>query len=90
MFCRYAAPVPYTAAPARADDLHGLPPTHLGVGDLDLFCDESASFAARLSSHDVKVQCNVYPGVPHGFDSSSAFSLRSELWSSEAKFVQQF
>lgn len=78
------------AVPARADDLHGLPPTHLGVGGLDLFRDESTSFAARLSSHDVKVQTNVYPGVPHGFDGSPAFSLRFELWSNEAKFIQQF
>ncbi|ROV87001.1 hypothetical protein VMCG_10820 [Cytospora schulzeri] len=84
------APVPYTAAPARADDLHGLPTTHLGVGGLDLFRDESVSFAARLSSHDVKVQSNVYPGVPHGFDGSPAFSLRFELWSNEARFIQQF
>ncbi|KAK8081387.1 carboxylesterase NlhH [Apiospora saccharicola] len=69
---------PYTAVPGRADDLHGLPPTH------------STSFAARLSSHDVKVQSNVYPGVPHGFDGSPAFSLRFELWGNEAKFIQQF
>lgn len=87
---RHAAPVPYTAAPARADDLHGLPPTHLGVGGLDLFRDETTSFAARLLSHEIKVQSNVYPGVPHGFDGHPAFSLRFELWSNEAKFIQQF
>ncbi|KAK8048240.1 Alpha/Beta hydrolase protein [Apiospora phragmitis] len=79
-----SATVPDTAAPARADDLHGLPPTHLGVGGLDLFRDESTSFAARLSSHGVEVQSHVYPGVPHGFDGSPAFALRLELWSNEA------
>lgn len=84
------APVPYTAAPARAKDLHGLPPTHLGVGGLDLFRDESTSFAERLSSHGVKVESHVYPGVPHGFDGSPAFSLRFELWSNEVKFIQKF
>ncbi|KAF3766606.1 hypothetical protein M406DRAFT_68921 [Cryphonectria parasitica EP155] len=85
-----AAPAPYTATPTRADALHGLPPTHLGVGGLDLFRDESVAFAARLSSHNVKVQSKVYPGVPHGFDGSPAFSLRFELWSDEAKIIQQY
>lgn len=42
--------------PTHADDLHGLPPTHLSVGGLDLFREESMSFAARLSLHDVKAQ----------------------------------
>lgn len=85
------APVPYTAAPARADDLHGLPPTHLGVGGLDLFRDETARFAERLSSHGVKVDSRVYHGMPHGFDGHPAFSLlRSELWRNEAEFIQQF
>lgn len=82
--------VPYTAAPGRAEDLHGLPPTHLGVGGLDLFRDETVSFAARLATHDVKVQLNVYPGLPHGFDGSSALSQRTEMWSNDARFVQQY
>ncbi|KAH6647942.1 Alpha/Beta hydrolase protein [Truncatella angustata] len=84
------ATVPYYAAPGRAQDLHGLPTTHLGVGGLDLFRDEATSFAARLSSQDVKVQSNVYPGVPHGFDGNPAFSLRTELWDNEARFIRQF
>lgn len=86
----HAATAPYTAVPARADDLSGLPPTSLGVGGLDLFHDESTTFAARLSSHDVEVQSNVYHGLPHGFDGSPAFSLRLELWNTEADFIQQF
>ncbi|ROV93879.1 hypothetical protein VPNG_09531 [Cytospora leucostoma] len=85
-----SAPVPYTATPARADDLHNLPSAYLSVGGLDLFRDETVNFAARLSSHDVKVHLDVYPGVPHGFDFSPASSQRLELWGNEAKFIQQF
>ncbi|KAG8169329.1 hypothetical protein KVR01_000074 [Diaporthe batatas] len=82
--------IPYTAVPGRAEDLRGLPPTFLGVGDLDLFLDEVKSFAARLSSQGVKVQSKVYSGVPHGFDAISAISLGAELWNDETTFIQQF
>ncbi|KAI4592212.1 hypothetical protein KJ359_011451 [Pestalotiopsis sp. 9143b] len=84
------ARIPYTAVPARAEDLHKLPPTHLAVGGLDLFCDGTISFATRLASQDVRVQLNVYPGVPHGFDGSPAFSLGTQRWSDEARFIQKF
>lgn len=78
------------AVPGRAEDLRGLPPTFLGVGDLDLFLDDVKSFAARLSSQGVKVQSKVYSGVPHGFDAISAISLGAELWDDETTFIQQF
>lgn len=82
--------VPYTTAPGRADDSHGLPPTHLGVGELDLFRDETARFAARLKSDGVEVDSHLYPGVPHGFDGNPAFSVRVKMWDNETKFVQRF
>ncbi len=39
---------PY-AAPARATDLAGLPPTYVDVGDLDIFRDEDIDYVRRLS-----------------------------------------
>lgn len=51
--------VPYTAALGRAGDLRGLPPTHLGVGALDPFHDETVRFAERLKSDDVGVESYV-------------------------------
>ncbi|ETS78828.1 hypothetical protein PFICI_08681 [Pestalotiopsis fici W106-1] len=83
------AAAPYTAAPGRAEDLHGLPPTHLGVGGLDLFRDANIRFAEKLSTHAVKVQFKIFPGVPHGFDGHPAFTLRTELWSNEARFIHR-
>lgn len=58
---------PY-AAPARATSLHGLPPTYIEVGTLDLFRDEDMAYAARLVRDDVEVEFHLWPGLPHGFD----------------------
>ncbi|KAK8026469.1 hypothetical protein PG991_003525 [Apiospora marii] len=82
--------VPPTAAPGRADDLHGLPPTHLGVGELDHFHDETVRFAKLLKAHEIEVEWHVYPGVPHGFDGNPVFSVRDEMWRSETEFVRRF
>jgi acetyl esterase/lipase len=60
--------VPGTAAPARAADLAGLPPTLVYVGTLDGFCDEDVLFATRLYQAGVSTELHVYAGAPHGFD----------------------
>jgi acetyl esterase/lipase len=56
------------AAPARADDLGGLPPTFISVGALDGFLDEDIDYATRLLRAGVSTEMHVYPGAPHGFD----------------------
>lgn len=58
---------PY-AAPARADDLSGLPPAYLDVGDLDLFRDQDMTYAGRLAAAGVPAELHVYPGCPHAFE----------------------
>ena len=60
--------VPPTAAPARAHDLAGLPPTYLHVGALDLVLHESVDFALRLTAAGVPTELHVFPGAPHGFE----------------------
>ena len=62
------ADVPGYAAPARATDLAGLPPTLVAVGAIDGFSDEDVEYATRLRHAGVPVELHVYPGVPHGFD----------------------
>ncbi|MGE0133584.1 MAG: alpha/beta hydrolase [Dehalococcoidia bacterium] len=61
--------VPIYAAPARATDLEGLPPTLIAVGTLDGFVDEDLEYARRLNHAGVPVELHMYPGAPHGFDS---------------------
>ena len=55
------------AAPARASDLAGLPPTYMSVGALDLFLEEDLDYARRLIRAGVPTEVHIYPGAPHGF-----------------------
>ncbi len=56
------------AAPARATDLSGLPPTYLDVGELDIFRDEDIDYARRLTAAGVPTELHVHPGCPHAFE----------------------
>jgi len=64
---RHGAEVPPYAAPARAGDLAGLPPTFLSIGACDGFVDEVLAFAQRLVGAGVPTELHLYPGAPHGF-----------------------
>lgn len=59
---------PEYAVPARREDLSGLPPAWIGVGDLDLFYEENVEYARRLEEAGVDVELHVVPGMPHGVD----------------------
>ncbi len=59
------------AAPARAADLSGLPPTYIAVGTLDLFFEENIEYARRLTRAGVPVELHVYPGAFHAFQAAA-------------------
>jgi acetyl esterase/lipase len=59
--------VPHEAAPARATDLGGLPPTCVVVGTVDGFHDEDVAFAERLRDAGVPADLHVFAGGCHGF-----------------------
>ncbi|HEX4443362.1 MAG TPA: alpha/beta hydrolase [Galbitalea sp.] len=58
---------PY-AAPARREDLSGLPPTWIGVGDLDLFYEEDLEYSRHLKAAGVACEFTTIPGAFHGFN----------------------
>jgi acetyl esterase/lipase len=60
--------VPLYAAPARAevDDLRGLSPAYIDVGELDPFRDEDIAYASRLLAAGVSCELHVTPGAFHG------------------------
>ena len=58
--------MPY-AVPATADNLYGLPPAFIPVGDQDLFLRENQVYAERLRESGVEAECRVYPGGYHAF-----------------------
>ncbi len=60
--------LPEYAAPARRQDLRGLSPVYLAVGDIELFHDEVVDYGARLTGAGVPVTLDVVPGGPHGFE----------------------
>ncbi|WP_017583781.1 alpha/beta hydrolase [Nocardiopsis valliformis] len=60
---------PY-AAPARRENLSGLPPAWIGVGTLDLFHDEDLAYAERLRAAGVPCRTAVVPGAFHGFEAA--------------------
>ncbi len=59
--------IPYTAAPARAEDLSGLPPAFVSVGSVDGFLDEDVEYALRLNHAGAPTELHVYPGACHGY-----------------------
>ena len=67
----YAAP-----APARADDLHHLPPAYVHTGGLDPLRAEALEYTARLARADVAVELHHISGAWHFFE---AFAPRSKL-----------
>lgn len=58
---------PY-AAPARATDLSGLPPTFIDVGSADSFRDEDVAYANGIWAAGGVAELHVWPGGFHGFD----------------------
>jgi acetyl esterase/lipase len=63
-----SGPVPPYSVAARRLDLSDLPPAWIGVGTLDLFCEEDLAYAQRLKECGVDCETWVVPGAFHGFD----------------------
>ncbi|WP_433468866.1 alpha/beta hydrolase [Spirillospora sp. CA-128828] len=56
---------PY-AAPARAEDLSGLPPAYVTACEFDPLRDEGLTYAQRLIQAGVPTEVHHYPGTFHG------------------------
>ena len=54
------------AAPARANDLTGLPPAYIATMELDPLRDEGIAYASRLLQAGVSVELHNYSGTFHG------------------------
>ena len=69
------------AAPARASDLSGLPPTYIDVGTVDLFLDEDLELAQRLLQAGVPVELHVSPGSYHASEKRAPeAALSRRIW----------
>ncbi len=74
---------PY-AAPARAADLSGLPPTYISTAESDPLRDEGILYGLRLLQAGVSVELHQFPGTFHGSTlvMSAAISKRAQAESS--------
>jgi len=69
------------AAPARAEDLSGLPPAFIDVGTVDLFRDEDIAFAQRLMQAGVPTELRVNPGSYHASETfAPEAALSKRIW----------
>jgi acetyl esterase/lipase len=56
------------AAPARATDLSGLPPTFIDVASAEVFRDEAVAYASQIWADGGIAELHVVPGGFHGFE----------------------
>ena len=72
--------VPMYAAPARATDLHGLPPAYVSTAENDPLRDEGITYALGLLHAGVSVELHQFPGTFHGsaLVMSAAVSRRAQ------------
>jgi acetyl esterase/lipase len=56
------------AAPSRATDLSGLPPTFIDVATAEVFRDEAVAYASQIWADGGIAELHVWPGGFHGFD----------------------
>jgi acetyl esterase/lipase len=82
------ADVPAAAAPARATDLRGLPPTYVDTGDLDIFRDECLEYARRIAATGTNVELHVHPGCPHGFDRTPGLPIGERAFADRLRVLR--
>ncbi|WP_433292967.1 alpha/beta hydrolase [Pseudonocardia sp. CA-142604] len=80
---------PASASIARAEWYYDLPMAYLEVGQLDLFCMETVTYATRLMEHGVAVNLSVRRGAFHGFDQIAPDSrLAQNAFADRVAFIQ--
>lgn len=78
---------PY-AAPARREDVSGLPPCYTYVGAIEPFCRETVDYVERLKQAGIEAEVDVYPDWFHAYD--LLFPMKKISREAIGKFEQHF
>jgi acetyl esterase/lipase len=70
---------PIYAAPARADDLSGMPPAFTLVGQYDPLRDETIEYVRKLVTAGVGAEFHLYDGAFHGFEVAAGTPTREQF-----------
>ncbi len=81
--------VSYYAAPARANDLSGLPRTFIDVGDAEGFRDEAIDYARGLVQAGVSVDLHVWAGGFHGYENITQAAVARASFSTRTAFFRR-
>lgn len=83
-------PADQYAAPARAEDVSGLPPAFIDVGTVDMFRDEDIAFAQRLMQAGIPCELHVYPGAYHASETFALdAALSRRIWANRVAALQR-
>jgi acetyl esterase/lipase len=87
---RATGAVPAYAAPARAADLSGLPPTFIDAGSAEVFRDEDVAYATRIWAAGGDCELHVWPGGFHAFDMAAPQArLSREMIAARASWLRR-
>ncbi len=78
---------PY-AAPARREDVSGLPPCYTYVGAIEPFCRETVDYVERLKQAGIEAEADVYPDWFHAYD--LLFPMKKISREAIGRFEQHF
>ena len=78
---------PY-AAPARREDVSGLPPCYTYVGAIEPFCRETVDYVERLKQVGIEAEADVYPDWFHAYD--LLFPMKKISGEAIGRFEQHF
>lgn len=72
-----------------AENLTGLPPTFIAVGELDLFVHDNLALTSRLMEAGTSVDAHVYPGAFHGFDRMTDAAVSKRFTGDMLNFIKR-
>ncbi len=80
---------PYYAFPGYCEDVSGLPPTVMIVGEYDPLRDECIEFAQKLFANSVPCELYCLPRVPHSFELHTDGCMTSWIWDAAVRALRR-